>query len=266
MGFREIIDRWRAGSRPDDADHAETALHAFVDLADADRKAKNEQVLENLGLDRKISQAKREELLKQLLTVDPRDSESVIEKVVTFCRAHQCSGPGQPTAQRSSLGHVETREKLKATLASSRGASATSFATRRRRGAGPTVAAILRLDLARQTDRLRGICLSKRVMWSFYQPRSPDEPFRGVSKEASELVRRLGLGLTDLSKDELILWGHRLESHQTAHIPTAFDAADYEFFRPGGTTEPLSGDDGLREVVHRPITGDQLSHPIESAV
>jgi hypothetical protein len=101
-------------------------------------------------------------------------------------------------------------------------------------------------------------------MWSFYQPRALDEPFRGVSKDRSELIRRLGLGLTKPGKD-LLLWAHRLEPHQTAHKPTAFDAEAYEYFRPGGKTRPLSGTDGLYEVVHPPVSSDQLVAQIEKA-
>ena len=142
--------------------------------------------------------------------------------------------------------------------------SASSFTTRRRRTAAPVVDGLLRRDLTGQQRLLQDIFVSKRLIWSFYQSRSPDDPFRGVAKSAPELVRRLGLGLTN-PREELLLWGHRLRTEQTAHRPTAFDAADYEFFRPGGKTRPLSGGDGFPEVVHRPITGDQLTLRIENA-
>jgi hypothetical protein len=65
------------------------------------------------------------------------------------------------------------------------------------------------------------------------------------------------MGCTD-PQQELLLWTHRLLSHQQAHKPTAFDAEAYEYFRPGGKTQPLTGTDGLHEVVHGPIGGGQL--------
>ena len=41
------------------------------------------------------------------------------------------------------------------------------------------------------------------------------------------------------------MWTHRLDPGQPAHTPTAFDAETSESFRPGGMTQPLTGDDGL---------------------
>jgi hypothetical protein len=259
MGFQQILDRWRAIGRSTDADHATTAfvtLRAF--------RAKYSQVVENLDTDRAITQAQRCELLEQLLTAVADDGEIVEGRIQAFCWAHQCRGLQQSTAQTACLGHVERRSNLEKTLESAGMGSATSFTTRRRRTAAPTVDHILRCDLAGQHSLLVDISLSKRLIWSFYQSRSPDDPFRGVITSAPELVRRLGLGLTNAG-EELLVWGHRLRPGQTAHRPTAFDAADYEFFRPGGKTRPLTGDGGLREVVHRPITGDQLTFRIENA-
>jgi hypothetical protein len=74
----------------------------------------------------------------------------------------------------------------------------------------------------------------------------------------------LGLGCADRD-EELLLWEHRLEAHQHAHRPTAFDAEAYEYFRPGGKTQPLSGSGGLHEVVHPMITANQLAARIEAA-
>jgi hypothetical protein len=73
----------------------------------------------------------------------------------------------------------------------------------------------------------------------------------------------LGLGLTG-PDEELLVWEHALQPPQTAHRPTALDAEAYEYFRPGGKTRPLSGTDGVHEVVHRPIRADQLVARIES--
>jgi hypothetical protein len=123
---------------------------------------------------------------------------------------------------------------------------------------------LLRKNLADQRSLLDGKLLSRWIMWSFYQPRRLDAPFYGVAKQQSELIRRLGLGCAD-GDEELLLWEHRLEPHQNAHRPTAFDAEAYEYFRPGGKTCPLSGSGGLHEVVHPKVTGSQLAARIEVA-
>ena len=135
---------------------------------------------------------------------------------------------------------------------------------RRCRSVGLTVDELLAKDLAGQKSLLAGKYLAKWIMWGFYQPHRLGTPFHGVAKQPSELIRRLGLGHTD-PHEELLLWEYRLEPDQTAHRPTAFDAEQNEFFRPGGKTLPLSGADGLNEVVHRPITGNQLEARIEVA-
>jgi len=64
---------------------------------------------------------------------------------------------------------------------------------------------------------------------------------------------------------ELLLWQHKLEPHQTAHKPTALDAESFDYYRPGGKTRPLSGTDGLPEVVHQPVSSNQLAGMIEVA-
>ena len=202
-------------------------------------------------------------MLKQLTRVDPTDRVAVKGKVESFCRAHEGKGPRQPTAQKSDLGHVHSRTTLDEYLTSA-GNWNSPF---RRRGFSSALAIdlILRLDLAGQRDYLNGIRLSRYQMWSFYQSRAISNPFQRVSKETDQLVRQLGLGHI-VPPIELLLWTHRLRPDQPASVPTTLDAALSEFFRPGGKTHPLVGKDGLREVVHPPISGEQLTRPIEPAV
>jgi hypothetical protein len=253
--FRQIIDRWRFLGKHAEADHVSAAIVTF--------QAIYPQILENFDGDANLKRHQREELLNQLTRVDPNDLVAVQGKVESFCRAHEGKGPRQPTAQRSDLGHIHSRATLTEYLASS-GNWTSPF---RRRGFSATLAVdlILRLDLASQRDYLSGVRLSRYQMWSFYQSRAITDPFRGVSKESDQLERRLGLGHI-VPPVELLLWTHRLRPEQTASVPTTLDAALYQFFRPGGKTHPLTGDDGLREVVHPPISGDQLTRPIEPAV
>jgi hypothetical protein len=215
----------------------------------------------NLDTDNQISQAKREELLKQSILVDVKDPGAVEAKVLGYCRAHQCSGGLRATAQGATLGHVEERGRLENTFEST--ASAKSPLAKKRRTSILFVHELLSKTLAEQQSLLNGKPLSRWIMWSFYQPRRTDTPFHGVSKDKSELIRRLGLGRANRGED-FLLWEHTLETHQTANRPTAFDAEAYDFFRPGGKTRPLSGSGGLPEVVHPPVTGNQLAAPIES--
>ena len=251
MSFQDIIDNWRKTGRTAHAEHVSVALKVF--------RLQHVQVFINLDTDKQITQSKRQELLEQLLTAAAY-YDVVVSRIVSFCQAHQCLGPPRGTAQRASLGHVEERRKTEKTLASA--ALPTSGLTRRRRSSALVIDKILRCTLPEQCDLLHGIPLSKYQIWSFYHPLSLDDPFRGIVQRHHELVRKLGLGHVDPSS-ELLLWAHRLQPEQVAHIPTTFDAELNEYFRPVGKTEPLSGSGGLPEVVHPPVNGDQLSHSME---
>jgi hypothetical protein len=122
---------------------------------------------------------------------------------------------------------------------------------------------LLQLTMEQQKVLLAGRNLSKYNMWSFYQTAHPDLPFTSVTRTYDELKRRLGLGLMSDPNAEAMYWAHRLESEQTAHSTTAFDAADYPFYRPGGRTRPLDGaSDGLPEAIHVPVDGAQLAESI----
>lgn len=254
MAFQTILDRWRRAGRASDADRAKAALATFA--------ARHSQVRDNLDDDRQLLQADREALLKQIILVDVTNAELVEGKVLGYCRSHQCAGRMNATAQKAALGHVEERRKTEKTFEST--VFAKTPLVRQNRTAVLFVEKLLAEDVTQQRSLLNGCLLSGWLMWGFYQPRRLDAPFQGVSKNRSELVRRLGLGRAD-PDEELLLWEHRLEAHQTAHRPTAFDAEAYDYFRPGGKTQPLAGTDGLHEVVHVPVAGSQLAAPIELA-
>jgi hypothetical protein len=253
-GFQEIIDRWRAAGEAANADHVEQALATF--------QRRYPQVLANLATDKHVAASNRERLLRQLELVDPHDAGVVEGKVFGFCRSYQGAGPRNATAERAHLGHVEERKKTEETLSST--SMARSALSRRNRNVSLLVDDLLRRDLAGQQSLLGGSLLSRWLMWAFYQPRSLDDPFRGVGKGRTVLVRRLGMGCTD-PQQELLLWAHRLLPHQRAQKPTALDAGAYTYFRPGGKTQPLTGTDGLHEVVHGPIGSDQLVARVEKA-
>jgi len=104
-------------------------------------------------------------------------------------------------------------------------------------------------------------------MWSFYDRRARQEPFRRIGRKAGDLHRRLGLGHIDLSEEQLLVFSCRLPTGTPGHVPTAFDAKLGAFFRPGGRTKPLKGPDnhGMPEVVHDPVTGRGLVERIQKA-
>jgi hypothetical protein len=185
--------------------------------------------------------------------------------VKDFCHKHQCLGPPDHAAQVAWLGHVKARKRFEDLLIGVRNLKG-PFTTRRRNRAALSVDELLRLDLEGQRKRLGRLNLGQFLMWCFYQPEFPRDPFQGVSRSAGELERRLGLAdLKANGNRELVFWAHQLREGQTAHVPTAFDAELIVSFRPGGRTRPHSGGDGVPEVVHRPISGHQLTQSIQAA-
>lgn len=125
---------------------------------------------------------------------------------------------------------------------------------------------LLAMTLSQQRLLLADRRLRQYMMWSFHQEEFLDAPFSGVDTTCTELRRRLGLGQFVASAAKVLYWAHRLRPNQIAHRPTAFDAADNPYFRPGGRTRPLDGaGDGMPEVVHDPVSGDQLVEPITQA-
>ena len=72
----------------------------------------------------------------------------------------------------------------------------------------------------------------------------------------------MGLSISD--DKLLIIWGHSPVAQEVLRWPTAFDAADNPLYRPGGKTFPTSlhpdhGNDGLDEVVHPAVTGENIA-------
>jgi hypothetical protein len=255
MSFATILARWRRRGRNEHADRGERALHVF--------EAKHPQVFLNLDNDAQVSQKLREELLDLLLGRAVGVEDVVEDCVFTFCRAHQRHGKPNATAQRAVLGHVEERGTFVSTLQSVKYGK--NPLTRKKRNTGLLLDRVLREpDLAGQQSLLANCDLSMWIMWSFYQSRKPGDPYYNLPKQKSQLVRRLGLRLSEPGK-ELLLWEHRLESRQIAHKPTALDAEAFDYYRPGGKTHPLSGSGGLPEVVHQPISSNQLVGMIEVA-
>lgn len=185
----------------------------------------------------------------------------MIDRLQSFCRAHQCAGPADAASISATLGHVTDRRAFEGVLTSVR--RPTSGLRRQGRSAGPWLTGILRQGLAVQQKDLAQVPLGTYLMWSFYDVGRPAEPFVQMGKQPAELVRRLGLGQIQRGT-ELLVWAHRLAPGQTVHVPTVLDAELNPAFQPGGKTRPLSGRGGMNEVVHSPVTGALLEEPITS--
>jgi hypothetical protein len=258
LGFQPILDRWRTSGRHEQAEHVAAVLKTF--------EWQRTAVYRNLDTDRQISQARRESLLEQLKFVDSSNERVVVETVVGYCWSNKGRGRANKTAQKAALGHVVMRETFKDNLSASHAGKSLLTGSL---DADLFVGKLLRRDLAAQKSLLTPpgteLLLRPRLMWSLYQSRALNQPFRNVDTTRDELTRRLGLGHLPKPPDPLLFWEHRLHAHQTACRPTAFDAAENEFFRPGGKTKPLRGRDGLHEVVHPPIAATQLTARIQQA-
>jgi len=220
------------------------------------------QVYANFNDDQHVSQEMRNRLVRSLESLDSYTKEAIESRVESFCWSgtNQRQGPESPGSRGATFGHVMETGKLRKVFTSTQ--SPTSAFTPKDQ---------LRLfrdliDRDNLTQQRAAIgVFPEYQMFGFFQLPHLHDPFAGVSTKASELRRRLGLGKVD-PDEELLHFAYRLRDDQIAHIPTAADADLDPYFRPGGYTKPLWGDDdGLPEVVHTPIDGSQLQRRIERA-
>jgi len=102
------------------------------------------------------------------------------------------------------------------------------------------------------------------IMWSFRNMLDPNRPFNnGVALADMPCV----LGLDEVAPP---IYCMEYKMLQQAHVPTAFDAATRNAWRPGGRTFPLAAcrgkyprPEGMPEVVHRPATFNDIERPFE---
>lgn len=259
MSFTNVLEKWRGSRSTAEADLAEDILGAF--------SSEHPQAYDNLDSDPHISDVDRESLLEEWVkrgTTPPVELQSMFED---FCRnGKKRAGPPDAVAQASMLGHAMTRRRLEDWFGSA--GSPTSPVTL---GTGPPPAPaidrFLRDDLETQKKKLPRSSLPTYLMWSFYDSSSTDDPFTNTGKGGVALRDRLGLGHVDLSIDDLLSLAHALDDAFEANVPTTFDAETSKWFRPGGTTEPLTGafGEGMPEVVHDPISREDLLQPVREA-
>lgn len=255
VGFGDVLSKWKTLGRDEDVELAEAELEEF--------QKSHRQAYDNLDTDCSVLDSRRAKLLEYVLkkkreTRTGEDADPAIH-VKHFCWGKQLKGRPRPEAQEAALGHVRKTEAFE--LASASGYyNSTGPHTEKDLGSPPTLGEILTMDLQRQQRELGFFQLSIHIMWSFFQPDSPQDPLDGFVPNASEFVRRLALPFARGKR--LLYWVHKLDETQVARFPTALDAALTAEFRPGGKTQ---SEDGLPEVVHEPVYGRQLEQPIREA-
>ena len=123
------------------------------------------------------------------------------------------------------------------------------------------------LSLLIKDLELDGVSLKRkdRIMWCYINKKNNANIFDGIDKtELSNLPCILGLDPITFGKP-YICFGHELKLQ--IYKPTAMDAGMFEYWRPGGQTQPSLPDCstyiGKDEFVHNPNTIKSLTTQIE---
>jgi hypothetical protein len=193
---------------------------------------------------------------------------AIPDEVVIFCRANLQHGPLLPAPGSATLGRVQSMRSLVNAVADP--ASALSL-----RNAEALVRDVVAgapdpaTKLAKQRFEFAGRNLSRYQMWCYPAADSRD-PFHEIGTTRAEAVNILGLGYYAFNEPtaEIVRWAHTLPGSIQAHRPTAWDAGADKgnvHWRPGGSTYQLDRNDfGLSEMVHNPVTGENLVAPVEA--
>ena len=247
MSIADVLDRWRAEGRSADAGRADEILQTL--------RRSVARGLENLESDPLIDDPMRAAFVEALLRAS---TGQWLEVALEFCRAGLRHGP--PRARRpEQFGHAIPVRNLEKRLPKS-GASGLVWGSD-----GAALEALLRRDLEGQKRYLANFHLAQHQMWSFHQDGHPDDPFHAVSTRSHELRRRLGLG--HVAPEHALAWcAHVPPASLGVHLPTTLDSDLNPWFRPGGRSQPLSGDDGLPEVVHESVGVEALTQPLRRAL
>jgi len=210
--------------------------------------------------------ASRSELL-QRVSPHKADPAGIPKEAVKFCRANLRQGPVFPASAAASLVHVHRRQALVNAIVQS------PTPMRRSRaealvndllGGGIDEAA----KLAKQKASLADKTLSLYQLWC-YPAADPRKPFDEIGSTRAEAVNTLGLGgFADDTSEVLVRWAHAAPAAIKVCRPTAWDAgADNVYWRPGGYTYKLdSAGNGVQELIHDKITGENLIAPIEELI
>ncbi len=219
-----------------------------------------DQATANLAGDPLLSTAHKFELAAEICRAPAASTDDCRDKALAYCDAHPRLGPRLSEPGRFVFGHVMTRKKLRDRFASL--ADPTLPITRAMDDL--MLDEFLRQDLGDQRADLANAALSHYQMWSFIGPIAEKQPYDGLGTLGSDLRRRLGLGFYP-PRTEFVYCGLDLAAGPSVQPPTTFDSRLNRYFRPGGKTHPLDGAvDGLKEVVHLPVSGYHLRLPLRA--
>lgn len=116
---------------------------------------------------------------------------------------------------------------------------------------------------------LRGAAIGMYVIWAtFDRTDHNSSPFATLTHTTPAIRTALGLGTT-LPTDTLVLIAYQCTPDLRLHRPTIAEAGSYSWYRPyadqshphGYTCSLDTGSTCLPEVVHRPITGQNIRLP-----
>jgi hypothetical protein len=212
------------------------------------------------------SPASRLDLLRHLAP-HRSDPGTFQDQVVTFSRAHCSQGPITPIHASGVYGRVQSLKGLSTAVSGSAGSLSLNASKALIRdlvqidGNAETRLAVQKLDLT-------GKLLSTYSVWAYPASRAR-QPFDDIGETRADAVNALGLGYFAIEKPkaELVRWAHRLPGTMNAQQPTVWDAntsAGNVYWGPWGKTCQLALEiPGVSEVVHPPIRGEDLVHPIE---
>lgn len=200
--------------------------------------------------------------LLQFLSPHRTDLAQMRTAIRTFGYARQGQGPFFVDAAVSTFGRVCRFDAIANAIAASDSSLSLEDARALLQDAINDTSSATKL--ARQRADLAGRRLSSFQMWAF-PIADAAAPFAEIGNSRHDAVNILGLGHFGASGDELVRFAHELSASVHPHIPTAWDADCSVYWRIGGRTFLLDrAEYGLREVVHAPITGDNLVTAIET--
>jgi len=232
----------------------------------AKASATGRQVEQNLWNENRLPRASAKAVLRALLSATD-DAGDLKRAYADACHAHTLEGPKVKVLPPILLGRAISMARYCAMLVDAKKFSsvASARAAIRRR---------LSLSARVTAHRMRRTPLQRdgRIMWATYSRADRHKnPFDSLPAGADALRDLLGLDPAEKGQP-LLLFVYRLPSGTPILFPTVADAAWHYAFRPAlndpniesGLTLPLV--ENLQpqpEVVHKPVNGDALKHPME---
>jgi hypothetical protein len=228
------------------------------------------QFVINLWAESRLSEQALGEMSDALLTSSPELAE-LVRAARGVMQQHTLEGGPISCAWPSLYGRVDSLERFYDRLVAAKLA-------RSRRQADLIVSRLCSSPVTASRQRLRSLSFGSYVLWATFHPTDvAGHPFDALSGDADYIRCRLGLDPMEQGKD-VVLMVYALPTGTEPLFPTVADgyAGDpwLHYFRPAGPHEqagttmpwewpdtPCPGAAPCREVVHGPVTGEQLAEP-----